>query len=350
MEGRARKDGSDGGSCTRIIKERKLGASQTPIGRALFASYFRLDIAMSVTMGNPVFLDERWWRNDPLNQIRLTPQTPIILLADAALSHLTVSLAKLTHLKQSAEFGRRKIMSKIHDSKILQPQQKLDQQKLETRIRLQVAVIERELDGWTHCLPPWFSAMQEEPEIPTLLYSRPIESVHPFIPVILSCAYAANIQLWRIANPEEETPPTAIFAVVVKKLNLFVQLTEVADLSIIPNVWIGGLFLQRPGQRDLLEAKIRKRIEETDFFLWKFCLQGLIHGWTSDGRDKPFKFLPEDAQEIVPEVSENLWKAEGVMKLIAFEDEEYAEGRVPYRFTGDIKLFNGESDDSDEES
>ena len=338
------------GRAREIIKERKLGASQTPIGRGLFASYFRLDIAMSVTMGNPVFLDEMWWTNDPLNQIRLTPETPIVLLADAALSRLTVIIAKLTHLKQSAEFGRRKIMSKIHDSGMLQPHSQPDHQKLETRIRQQVSVIERELEGWTNGLPSWFCAKQEDSEVPTLLESRPIESVHPFIPAVLSCAYAAKIQLWRIANPEEETPPPVIFAFVIKTLNMFMQLTEVVDLLIIPNVWIAGLFLQHPNQRDLLEAKIRKRIENTDFFLWKFCLQGLIHGWTTEGRDKPFKFLPEDAQEIVPRVSENLWKAEGVMKLIAFEDEEYAGGRIPYRFTGDTKLFNAEYDDSDEDS
>jgi len=338
------------GRAREIIKERNLEASQTPIGRALFASYFRLDIAMSVTMGNPVFLDEMWWTNDPLNQIRLTQDTPIVLLADAALSRLTVIIAKLTHLKQSAEFGRRKMMSKIHDSGMLQPQPPPDQQKLETRIRQQVAVIDRELEAWSSSLPSWVGPTWKASDVQPVLESRPTEPIYPFIPVVLSCAYAAKIQLWRIANPGEETPPPSIFALVVKTLNIFVQLHDAADLMLIPNVWIAGLFIQDPNQRDFLESNIRKRIEETDFFLWKFCLRGLKHGWQPEGRDKPFKFLPEDAQEIVPEVSENLWKAEGVMKLIAFEDEEYAEGRAPYRFTGDTKLFNAESDDSDDDS
>lgn len=341
------------GRAKQIILHRGKEASQTALGRALFASYFRIDIAMSVTMGNPVFLDETWWTNDPLNHITLTYETPIVVLADAALSRLTVIIAKLTHLKQSAEFGRRKMITRMHNSQTLSSTLQFDHQKLETRIRQQVRDVERELETWHRSLPSWFFSTQPEEsdsENVAFLEDGPTEFVHPFIPIVISCAYAAKIQLWRIANPDEQTPPS-IFAIVVNILNTFLQTTGAADLMIIPNVWIAGLFLRKKIQRDRLEKQIRKRIEGNDFFLWKFCLQGLSHGWaSSEGKDnKPFKSLPDNAQEIVPGVSENLWKAEGVMNLLALEDEEDTEFQPLYRFTGDTKLFSVESDDSDSE-
>ena len=94
------------GHAKQIILARGKKMSRTAIDRALFASYFRMDIAMSVIMGNPVFLDESWWINDPLTRHPLPQKTSTITCADAALSKLTAIIAKLTLLKQSAAARR----------------------------------------------------------------------------------------------------------------------------------------------------------------------------------------------------------------------------------------------------
>jgi hypothetical protein len=228
--------------------------------------------------------------------------------------------------------------------------------RLENRIRDQVKMIENELEAWHDSLPPWFSLGDRDisdEDASALLTLPPTDYIHPFIPTVLSCAYAARIQLWRISNPDVEKPPSRIFKIVATLVNMLLQIPKSADLMFIPNIWIAGLFLQNPEQRERLEGQIRKRIEDQEFFLWKFCFHGLAHGWA--GKDNiPFISLPENAQEIVPGVSENMFRAEGVMRLIAqkFETEgtDVAEhqGQL-YRFPGDTKLEGMESDVSDEE-
>jgi hypothetical protein len=334
-----------------IIRSRGKEASRTPLGRALFAAFFRLDIAMSVMMGNPVFLDESWWRNDPLTEHPLTSQTPIVILADAALSRLTVIIAKLTLLRQSAALRRQKMFTPRNAR-----QEHSDTQQLETKIREQVGNIEGELEQWHRNLPSWFSissAGVSKDHDATLREARPAENMHPFIPIVLSVAYAAKIQLWRIANQGEQTPPPHIFAIIHNLVSMFPQIPQAADLTIIPGVWIAGMFLQDTSHRVKLEKSIHKRIESQDFFLWRFCHHGLIHGWaSSEGKDhKPFISLPDDAQEFVPGVSENMWRAEGVMDLVSVGAVEEGEGLGRrdslYRFKGDTKLRGMESD-SDE--
>src|SRR5947207_11620280 len=93
----------------KIIIQRGMAACQTPLGRALFAFYLRSDCGSSVVTGNPVFLDETWWKVDPLYHIIIPPEAPILLASDAALTKLCVIVAKLTVLKSSAQ-NRRKRM------------------------------------------------------------------------------------------------------------------------------------------------------------------------------------------------------------------------------------------------
>src|SRR5579871_6015034 len=90
-----------------IVLKRGLQACQTPIGRALFAFFLRTDMQSSVVTGNPMFLDETWWKNDPLYHIRIPPDAPILLAADAGLVKLSVIVAKLTFLKRSAAVRRK---------------------------------------------------------------------------------------------------------------------------------------------------------------------------------------------------------------------------------------------------
>jgi hypothetical protein len=301
-------------------------------------------------MGNPVFLDESWWTNDPLTKFPLSTHTPIVILADAALSQLTVIIAKLTVLRQSAASRRQKMFARMGDEGSTADEMRSTRQQLDARIRQQTESLEMELHKWHNSLPSWFSltASEVEDEVEAdVLEIRLANYVHPFIPAVLSCAYAAEIQLWRIANPEAQKPPPQIYRIIVDLINMFPQIPPAADLTIIPGVWIAGLFLRETRHRDRLEKNICKRMEGHDFFLWKFCLHGLIHGWAERRDHRPFMSLPDDAQEIVPGVSENMCRAEGVMNLLGLDMDEKGHREPLYRFKGEASLFSLESD-SDE--
>jgi hypothetical protein len=304
-----------------------------------------MDIAMSVIMGNPVFLDESWWMNDPLTEYSITPETPILTAVDVALSKLTVIVAKLTLLKQSAATRRQRMVARSQNEELAARTRQLH----EARICEQVDNIHQELTDWERGLPTWFRLCSDIND--ETLFARPSEYVHPFIPSVLSCAYAAKIHLWRIRNPQEQQLPASIYVAITTVMRAFPQIPEYADLMIIPNVWSAGLFLHDPIHRDHLEQLITERSKLTDFFLWKFCLNGLRHGWASEIEKKqPFKSLLGGAQEVVPGVSENLYRAEGVMHLTMWNlegiDEEEREERPPmYRFTGETNLFTAADDE-----
>lgn len=358
------------GRAKHIILQRGKEASQTALGRALFAMFFRMDLSMSVTMGNPVFLDESWWTNDPLINMPYTLETSTEVVADVVLSELSVIIAKLTLLKRSAATRRAKLVPKKRNGKIsaisTSPARSVEQQtetstrqQVEARIQQQVAIIKNELEAWNCSLPDWFCStqadMSNENDL-TFLQVRRAEYIHPYIPIVLSWAAAAKVQLWRIANPDAREPPPSIFRIVVRLLTLFLQIPESADFMIIPNVWMAGLFLRETIHRDWLEDQIRKRIESNDFFFWRFCLRGLHHGWATSGRKgkTPFMSLPEGAQEIVPGVSENMYRAEGIMNLLALDLEslgEDGESQQPlYRFPGETTLFGLESDEEEDDA
>jgi hypothetical protein len=254
------------GGAKQIIMKRGKKASRTPLGPALFASYFRMDIAMSVIMGNPVFLDENWWTNDPLTKYPLTPETPILTAVDISLSQLTVIIAKVTLLKQSAATRRQNMVAQSQNEEIADRTRRLH----EARILQQVNVIQRELNDWESALPTWF---RSSPETDEILLARPSEYVHPFIPSVLSCAYAAKIHLWRIENPYEQLP-ISISVSIDNIMRTFQEIPESADLMIIPNIWSASLFLNDIVHRDELEQLISQRIALTGFFFWKFLSTG----------------------------------------------------------------------------
>ena len=324
------------GRAKQIIVDRGKEASRNPLARALFASYFRMDVAMSVIMGNPVFLDESWWKNDPMNNYVITHNTPVVVATDAALCNVTVIIAKLTLLKQWAAGWRQRETGILQNGDI---DTGFLQQRA-TRIGKKVDELQQELDAWYLSLPAWFR--QSGPD--SSKDFDPFEYAHPSIPVVLSCAYAAEIHLWRLAHPYDEHLPSPIQRLAVKLLRTSLAVEEEADLTIIPGVWSAGLFLRNRTHREKLENHIRQRIKNTDFFFWKFCLDGLHHGWSPEKNATSFRSLWGRAQEIVPGVSENLYRAEGVMKLIQWKTEPNIEELQLYRFKGDTVLFGEEGD------
>jgi len=327
------------GRAKQIIVQRGKEISRSPLSRALFASYFRMDVAMSVIMGNPVFLDESWWKNDPMNNYKITHNTPVVVAIDAALCQVTVIIAKITLLKQWAARLRQRQFGTLENGE-LSPG--LVQQR-EDRIREKVEILQQELNHWFLSLPSWFRSIG--PDSPKE-FDR-FEYAHPSIPVVLSCSYAAEIHLWRIGYPNEQHAPPPITELAVKTLRTCLAVEEDADLTIIPNVWSAGLFLRNRAHRERLENHIRQRIKTTDFFFWKFCLDGLRHGWSPQKTSTPFRSLRGRAQEIVPGVSENLYRAEGVMKLIQSGWEPSNDELQIYRFSGEANIFGEYLDEVD---
>ena len=352
----------------KIILMRGKEASQTPLGRTLFALFLRTDIQSAVVTGNPVFFDESWWKNDPLYSMPIPHDAPILLAADIALVKLSVVIAKLTFLKRSAAVRRKKLLTKIEAGEI--PDDKGPNSpfvRLERLIRQQCSSLKKELQAWHRSLPPWFTSLQldevakgeEDINSTNITEIRPQRYPHFSIGVIFTCAYATNIQLWKVAYPEEMNPPPVIGAFVHALLRAFAATPMSADSATMSNVWVAALLLNRDSHRKWLENQIKKRIVETDFFGWKFALHGILHGWalvdgTQEGR---FKSMPEGATEVADGVSQNLWRADGIMNTalsdLSKEDEDprSPEGQKPlYRFQGDSPLYSEEDDGEEVES
>jgi hypothetical protein len=350
--------------CRTIITQRGKEVSQTPIGRALFSFFLRTDIQTSVVTGNPVFLDEAWWKTDPLYDMIIPVDAPILLTADAGFTKLSVIIAKLTLLKASAADRRKKFLAKKQRNGFAGKDSDVIHAKQEKMIHRQVEELQRELDAWHRSLPAWFGSLhadqmagEEDINKTDIIEIKPQRYPHHSIAIVLTCAFATNIQLWRVAHPEELNPPPRIGAVVHALLRAFLATPQSGDSVTIANVWIAALFLRNKYHRDWLELQIQKRIKDTDFFCWKFCYHGLLHEWASlDGKQEGrFKSMPKGAQEVASGVSENLWRADGIMnsKLSDLEveavepDVASPEGQHPmYRFKGDTRLFR-EYDDLD---
>ena len=347
----------------KIIIQRGMAACQTPLGRALFAFYLRSDCGSSVVTGNPVFLDETWWKVDPLYHFLIPHDAPILLAADAATAKLCVIIAKLTVLKSSAQSRRKRMVTNIQNQKYRDPDAQFA--KLEDRIRLQVLEMQKELEAWHRSLPVWFGSLhadqmadgEEDINQTTIVEIRPQRYPHHSIAVVLVNAFAAHIQLWRVLRPDEQNPPPRVGALVHALLRAYLATPSSSDSMTIGCVWIAALLLRHQFHREWLETQIRQRIRDTDFYGWKFAYHGILFQWalldgTKEGR---FKSMPNGAQEIVPGVSENLWRADGIMNtklenLTVEEEVASPEGRKPmYRFKGDAKLFdaNDDSDDDD---
>ena len=341
--------------------QRGKSVAQTPIGRALFAFFIRTDMQSSVVTGNPMFLDESWWTNDPLYNVPISSDSPLLLAADAALTKLCVIVAKITLLKRSAAIRRKKLLSKMHQQSSAGGNLSVSYTNLENQIRKQVNNLRRELEAWHRGLPSWFSSLnsdqmadgEEDINSTDIVEIRPQRYPHHSIPLVLTGAFAANIQLWRVACPDEVNPPPRIGALVHALFRAFLAIPQSADCFTTSNVWIAALLLRNRHHRDWLEAQIRRRIQENDFFGWKFAYHGILHGWAAlDGTEEGrFKSVPEGAQEIVPGVSENLWRADGVMntKLAHLSVEDESPGERPiYRFVGDTEIFPMKEPDDDE--
>ena len=317
----------------------------------------------SVVTGNPVFFDESWWKNDPLYQVTIPPEAPILLAADSAMTTLSVIIAKLTLLKRSAAKRRESKLEKLRDQDL--HTQVVGLRKTEEKIRKDVNDMQRELDNWHRNLPAWFASLHnrqtgyDEADINQfpIIDITPQRYLHYSIPVVLGCAFAAHLQLWRVEYPDEFDPPPRIGGFVTAIFRAYLATPSTTDSMTISNVWMAALLLRHQYHRDWLEMQIHRRIRETDFYGWKFAYQGILHGWAvADGKEAGrFKLVLDGAQEIVPGVSENLWRADGIMNTrlsdLAGEDENPAspQGHI-YRFMGDTQIYStGDSDDEEED-
>jgi hypothetical protein len=351
-----------------IIMDRGKEACQTPIGRALYSFFIRTDIQTCVVTGNPAFLDEGWWKNDPLYHITIPPDAPILLAADAAFTKLSVIMAKLTLLKRFSIERRRKARAKMQRYDVSPGKDPhIVMAKVEEQIGHQVNEMQRDLEAWHRSLPIWFGSLhtdqmadgEEDINQTDIIEIRPQRYPHHSIAVVLTCAFATNLQLWRVAYPEAQYCPPRVGALVHALFRAFLATPQTADSATVANIWIGATFLQNQYHRQWLEGTIQRRIADTDFFGWKFCYHGLLHQWaTLDGKQEGrFKSIPKGSQELVPGVSENLWNADGVINMnyteldsTTTDDPDSPEGQKPvYRFKGDTTLYGRQFDDSDDE-
>ena len=183
--------------------------------------------------------------------------------------------------------------------------------------------MQREVDNWHRNLPAWFGSLQgvqsgygeEDINQPAIIEIMPQQYPHYSIPVVLGCAYAAHLQLWRVAYPDEFDPPPRIGGFVHAVYRAYLATPSTADSMAISNVWIAALLLRHQHHRNWLEGQIQRHIRETDFYGWKCAYHGILHGWAiEDGKEVDrFKSVAIGARQFVPGESENLWRVDGIM-------------------------------------
>ncbi|KAF8424060.1 hypothetical protein EV426DRAFT_666238 [Tirmania nivea] len=102
--------------CQGIIGLRGKAAHMTPVGRALFAAFRRLDVSTSLISGNPSFQTDDWWTVDLLTRTPILEDSPPLLSADAAFSKLCVVCSRLPFesLDYTVKKGSASVNTRLH--------------------------------------------------------------------------------------------------------------------------------------------------------------------------------------------------------------------------------------------
>ncbi|CUS08127.1 unnamed protein product [Tuber aestivum] len=332
-----------------IILARGKAAHMTPVGRALYAAFNRMDVATSSITGNPTFLTKDWWTVDPFTRVPISTDSPTLLAADAALSKLCVLCCKLTYLKAWSLKRRRTLWVKSNGNPSLEQKESL-QEIIEDR----VLKLEEELDMWYAELPSWFSALDTGPPDYNPgdedINTTPIASIamgsyqHTSIALVHGWAIGVRLQLNRISNPDMPVVPPRLGSLCHTLLRIFACLPSSTDACIVAPLFAAGMELRQKCHQEWLLIALRDRIDETGFHGLIFLREGLRFTWAKlEGMNKGrFNRIKEGAASKIDGVSENLWAAEGMLgtfeKLALYDSPDMVGKRK--NFQGDIDTSN----------
>ncbi|KAI5806272.1 fungal-specific transcription factor domain-containing protein [Geopyxis carbonaria] len=331
-----------------IIVARGKSAHVTPIGRALYTTFKRMDIVTSWITGNPTFLTHDWWTADPFTRIPILSDSPALLVADAALAKLCVICAKLTYLKAWATRRRRDVFVQKGAQPIISPVE------LEKRIASRVSTLEDDLRTWYAELPEWFDALPDSPatgedgneediNTTTIEDITPRRYQHRCIALVHGWAIGVAVQLFRIRNPNAPVVTPKIGSLCHALLRIFAFVPSSSDGSLIAPLFAVGMELRQICHQEWLSATLKDRLDETSFHGIDFLRNGLRFAWLkfsgiSSGR---FNRIKEGAASKIDGVSENLWAAEGMLgtfeKLSLYDSPDIVPGSRK-NFQGDVAL------------
>ncbi|KAL7271209.1 hypothetical protein RUND412_006046 [Rhizina undulata] len=334
-----------------IILARGKAAHMTPVGRALYAAFKRLDIATSSITGNPTFMTKDWWTVDPYTRTPIPDErdVPTLLVADAALSKLCVICCKLTHLKAWATRRRRRQWVLTGGSPSAE-----EKEQLQHSINVEAIRLEDEVDDWKAELPPWFDALVGDPATGENCEEEDINATniavisprrYPHISVALVHAWAISVrlQLYRIRYPDMPVVPKKFGSLCHALLRIFKFLPSSTDAAMVVPLFAVGMELRQRCHQEWLANLLQERMDETGFHGINFLRDGLRFAWMkfegmNNGR---FIRIPEGAASKIEGVSENLWSAEGMLgtfeKISLYDSPDT---------TGERKNFKGDIDTS----
>ncbi|EPS44609.1 hypothetical protein H072_1393 [Dactylellina haptotyla CBS 200.50] len=346
-----------------MILARGKEAHMTPVGRALYAVFRRLDIGTSSVTGNPCFLTPDWWVIDPMARLPIDKDGPTLFIADAALSKSTIINSRLTYVKSWAIRKRRDlwVQSKGNDT---------DPVFLEKKIRLQesicrkIARLEKMMDDLEDELPDWFGPSEDNVWTGKDGEDEDINQtdIHVIIPrkyshfsVALADAwyYCLRLQTYRVKYPDVPVADPKIGAYVHGVLRIFASLGFESTAFMMPILFFAGMELRQKPHQDWLAGEMQKHIEHTGFPGFVFVLAGCRFAWMKlqgqfTGR---FTKIKEGAAARIDGVSENLWNAEGVLgtmeALSLYDSPDMARQRK--NFQGDLETSNVIGEDIEEE-
>ncbi|KAK6537946.1 hypothetical protein TWF694_010841 [Orbilia ellipsospora] len=346
-----------------MILARGKEAHMTPVGRALYAVFRRLDIGTSSVTGNPCFLTPDWWVIDPMARLPIDKDGPTLFVADAALSKSTIINSRLTYVKSWAIRKRRDLwlQSKGNDT---------DPVFLEKKIRLQESIcrkigrLEKMMDDWEDELPDWFGPSEdnvwtgpngEDEDINQTDIHVIIPRKYPHFSIALADAwhYCLRLQTYRVKYPDVPVADPKFGSYVHGILRIFTTLGFESTAFMMPILFFAGMELRQKPHQDWLAAEMQKHIDNTGFPGFVFVLAGCRFAWMkfaglSTGR---FTKIKEGAAARIDGVSENLWNAEGVLgtmeALSLYDSPDLARPRK--NFQGDLETAGVIGDDLEEE-
>ncbi|KAF3316071.1 hypothetical protein TWF173_002848 [Orbilia oligospora] len=346
-----------------MIVARGKEAHMTPVGRALYAVFRRLDIGTSSVTGNPCFLTPDWWIIDPMARLPIDHEAPTLLIADAALSKSTIINSRLTYVKNWAIRKRRDlwIQSKGNDT---------DAVFLEKKIRLQESIcrkvgrLEKMMDDWEADLPERFGPSEdnvwtgpdgEDEDINRTDIHVIIPRKYPHFSIALADAwhYCLRLQTYRVKYPDVPIADPKIGGYVHGVLRIFATLGFESTAFMMPILFFAGMELRQKPHQDWLAAEMQKHIENTGFPGFVFVLAGCRFAWMKLQGQTAGRFtkIKEGAAARIDGVSENLWNAEGVLgtmeALSLYDSPDMARQRK--NFQGDLETSTVIGEDLEEE-
>ena len=309
-----------------IAFSRDKESAQTPVGRTLFAYFVRIDVQTSIVSGNPAWCTDEWSDLDPLAQMTVPSDAPMLLVADAALAKLCLINAKITHLKRWSAMERTRLSKKFQADRLSAPSiaaRKL--RDLQSKIQSQVSQLEGTLSEWSAHLPSWFKPLKDSEDVdlnddPTLEIT-PLTYPHQSVALLLSMADSAVLQLYRIANPESLVAPTEIGSRACRILRAFISMaaTRANDVAFCTLVFVAGLELRHASHRKWLMDIFLSHFHQFHFPIWPFFASAVTWAWQKlEGSPiGEFQYIKGQEEDEIEGVSKNLWRAEGVTTMIS---------------------------------